>query len=257
MKSGIYKIICLKNNKIYIGSSKNILQRINVHKRHLRKNKHINPYVQNAWNKYGEENFVFEVLEECDIENLLEREQYWMDYTLCYNREIGFNNCVKSDRPLGYKHTEENKIKMSIIKKEQIKNGIVKPPVNTNFKPHSEKSKEKMKISKIGNKNPMFGKKEDEEHKRNRMKNMLSKDRWNKGLTSKDDERIKKLAVWKNKIPPNAIKHILIDLETNYKWEEPSLTHLSKVCPLAVSTLVRLKRGICGEKINKKYKLIW
>lgn len=257
MKSGVYKITCLSNDKIYIGSSKHILGRIEAHKIHLRKNKHRNPHLQNAWDKYGEENFTFEILEECDIENLLEREQYWMDYTLCYNRENGFNNCIKSDSPLGYRHTEEDKLRMSIIKKEQIKNGIAKPPVNTNYKPHSEESKEKIRKSKLGDKNPMFGKVEEEEHKKRRMESMLSKDRWNKGLTIKDDERLKKLATWKGKLPPNAIKHTLVDLETQEMWEEKSLTHLSLICPLSLSTLVRLKRGDVCQKLKIKYKIIW
>lgn len=50
---------------------------------------------------------------------------------------------------------------------------------------------------------------------------------------------------------------VKVTLETSEKWEEPSLTALSKTCPLGLSTLVRLKRGVCGIKITKKYKLTW
>lgn len=257
MNSGIYKITSIINNKIYIGSSKNIEKRFNVHKKQLNNNTHINPHLQSSWNKYGEENFVFDILEYCDISNLIEKEQFYMDKTLCYNREIGFNNCIKADRPLGYKHTEEAKKRMSLIKKEQIKKGIVKAPVYKGGTKHSEETKEKIRITKLGNKNPMFGKKEGDQHKKDRMKNMLAKERWNKGLTAKDDERIKKLAVWTNKLPPNALEHTLIDLETNISWKEKSLKHLSKICPLSYATLCRLKKDKCGKKITKKYKIIW
>ena len=60
---GIYQIRNIKNNKIYIGSSMDIEQRWKMHKNDLRKNKHINYKLQNDWNKYGENNFVFEILE--------------------------------------------------------------------------------------------------------------------------------------------------------------------------------------------------
>jgi len=52
--SGIYKIINLKNNKIYIGSSICIIKRWYHHKYHLINNNHSNCYLQNAWNKYGQ-----------------------------------------------------------------------------------------------------------------------------------------------------------------------------------------------------------
>ena len=59
--SGIYCIINIKNSKKYIGSSKNIRQRLWSHRAELRHNKHENSYLQNAWNKYGEQNFIWKV----------------------------------------------------------------------------------------------------------------------------------------------------------------------------------------------------
>jgi hypothetical protein len=40
---------------------------------------HTGPRLQRAWNKHGENNFVFSVLEECSVEMLFQREQYWID----------------------------------------------------------------------------------------------------------------------------------------------------------------------------------
>lgn len=79
MKIGIYRIKNPINNKIYIGSTKNIEARWAKHRALLRHNKHQNAHLQNAWNKYGENAFIFEVIEECKIEDLINREQFFID----------------------------------------------------------------------------------------------------------------------------------------------------------------------------------
>lgn len=78
IKSGIYYIENLINNKKYIGQSNNIKDRWRRHISELNKNKHHNDYLQKSWNKYGENNFMFEIIEYCSIENLDDREQYWI-----------------------------------------------------------------------------------------------------------------------------------------------------------------------------------
>ena len=77
--SGIYCIENVVNHKIYIGSSKNIYQRLLKHFALLRHNKHENAHLQNAWNKYGESSFEWFVIEKCDITILTRREQYCID----------------------------------------------------------------------------------------------------------------------------------------------------------------------------------
>lgn len=89
-RSGIYKIRNLINGKIYVGSTQDFSFRKKEHFWELKNNKHYNQYLQRAFNKYGEENFVFEILEECNIENLLVREQYYLD-TLQPFDEVGYN----------------------------------------------------------------------------------------------------------------------------------------------------------------------
>ena len=82
-KSGIYEILNLENNKRYIGQSVNITSRWSQHRSSLRKGTHGNTYLQSSWNKYGEQAFVFRILELIDPNNkslLNEREDYWMDY---------------------------------------------------------------------------------------------------------------------------------------------------------------------------------
>lgn len=78
-KVGIYKITCTANNKIYIGSSSNIYQRWHRHKSNFRLNV-ANKNIQNSYNKYGNDTFLFEIIEECLVDSLIEREQYWFDF---------------------------------------------------------------------------------------------------------------------------------------------------------------------------------
>ncbi len=76
---GVYKITNMVNNKIYIGSSKDVKLRWYQHRIKLNDNQHGNAHLQNAWNKYSEENFMFEIIEECDPELQFEREQHYLN----------------------------------------------------------------------------------------------------------------------------------------------------------------------------------
>lgn len=112
---GIYKIMNKISGKLYIGSAINIKERWKKHKNELRKNIHYNSYFQNAWNDYKEENFQFEIIEEVlDVNLLLEREQYWLDETKCYERDKGYNILKLAGNSCGYKHTEESLIKIGL-----------------------------------------------------------------------------------------------------------------------------------------------
>jgi group I intron endonuclease len=91
--NGIYLIKNNISNTIYVGSSKNILRRFTTHKRELRSGKHLNKYLQRSWNKYEEENFEFQIIEECSEESLYEREQFWFDF---YKK----NGLVYNQRPI-------------------------------------------------------------------------------------------------------------------------------------------------------------
>jgi len=92
---GIYKIENIINKKCYYGSSKNIEKRWSCHKNDLNKNKHDNSYLQRAWNKYGKENFIFEIVElcskDCDDIKLKEIEQKYLDLKPKYNIAIKAN----------------------------------------------------------------------------------------------------------------------------------------------------------------------
>lgn len=87
--TGIYKITCSGNNKSYIGQSVSIKRRWRDHLAELRRGAHYNNYLQNAFNKYGEESFSFEILELCPQSKLNEREQFYIK--LLDTFQNGFN----------------------------------------------------------------------------------------------------------------------------------------------------------------------
>lgn len=91
MKSGIYSIINLKNNKKYVGSSVNTHKRLTQHFWLLKNNNHDNIFLQNSYNKYGKEFFVHEILEECSVELLSERENYYINHFNTLDSTFGFN----------------------------------------------------------------------------------------------------------------------------------------------------------------------
>ena len=89
--SGIYQITCTATGKIYIGSSVNLRMRRKCHFGDLQQQKHHNAKLQRAWNKYGGDAFIFEILELILIrEMLVPREQYWFDKLKPFD-ENGFN----------------------------------------------------------------------------------------------------------------------------------------------------------------------
>jgi group I intron endonuclease len=111
--SGIYKITCTTNKKFYIGSALNLRLRKRQHFNHLRQNKHENPKLQNAWNKYGEDAFIFEVLEQVLSITLTAREQYWLNLLKPFGHK-GFNIAREAGSPMmGRKHTPETRENMS------------------------------------------------------------------------------------------------------------------------------------------------
>lgn len=69
----IYQIRNKINNKIYIGSTNNVRKRWNNHRSKLNNNIHENQYLQKAWNKYGEINFQFSIIEEVEDSNRIQQ----------------------------------------------------------------------------------------------------------------------------------------------------------------------------------------
>jgi len=253
-KSGIYLLKI--NGKIYIGSSVDMYRRLKQHFNHLNKGCHRNKHLQSSWDKY--KSIQYSVVEECSVDTLAEREDYYIEYYNSFN--LGFNQSYSSKSPLGYKHTDEAKRVMSLKKKgvKQPKEVVEKRVKSLIGKKRSEEFKRKMSERMMGKNNPMYGKKESEEHKKLRMKNMLSTERWNKGLTKDNNEIIRRMSEnRKGKPAHNRIPHKLILVEDGTAICASSLTQLSELSGLSKSSLVRLKNNTASKNLKNKYKLEW
>ena len=100
--SGIYCIKNTSNGKFYLGSSVNIYDRRKRHFSDLNRGAHCNKILQNSWNKYGTDNFEFEVLVRCPKEYLHKLEQWFLD-----TQKPEFNIRPLADSNLGVKRTKE------------------------------------------------------------------------------------------------------------------------------------------------------
>jgi group I intron endonuclease len=176
MKSGVYIIKNIVNNKVYIGSAIDIKKRWWRHKKDLRKGKHHSKLLLRAWNKYEEQNFKFEILQEVsNPEHLLSYEQVYLDYYKSYENDRGYNICKTAGSQYGLKRTEETKRKISDAvsgENAPFRGRKHKPEtieylrrINTGKKV-SEETKQKLRDKLSGENAPNYGKKFSEETKR-------------------------------------------------------------------------------------------
>jgi group I intron endonuclease len=160
---------------MYIGQTINIKRREYTHKHYLKNNKHANEHLQNSYNKYGHDCFVFEILDQCvfswSADNL---ERFWIRFYKSDDRKFGFNKdsggnskkqVSKETRLILSKINKENPTKPMLGKKhsELSKQKMMK-------KKHSYETKKRMSEmakKKTGEKNPFYGKKHTEIFKQN------------------------------------------------------------------------------------------
>jgi len=173
---GIYKITNKITNECYIGQSVDIEKRWENHKRLLKRNHHRyegskqKSVLQNAWNKYGEDNFEFIIIEECSKEELNNREVYWINYYSCNRNKTGkgYNLNDGGYGSRGYRYTEQDKKKVSLANKGRVhlNNGkemrfVFEDEVEDFLKkgfvfgelPYSDETKEKVRNASNGNTN--------------------------------------------------------------------------------------------------------
>lgn len=106
---GIYKITNNINGRIYIGQSIDIYKRWKAHK-HKKYSGDNDCAIYKAFHKYGLDNFSFNIVEECDPENLDDREIYYIEK---YNSYLGGYNMTRGGNGLGFPLSEEIRRKTS------------------------------------------------------------------------------------------------------------------------------------------------
>ena len=153
-KSGIYKWTNKLTNDVYIGQSVDLANRfIRYFNLSYLKNRET-LVISRALIKYGYSNFTLEILEYCNIADLTEREQYYIDK---FNPK--YNTLKIAGSSSGYKQTEETKIKIS----KSLKGVYVKEKSALFGRTHTEETKVKMALKKSKENNPLFGKIHSEE----------------------------------------------------------------------------------------------
>ena len=215
--SGIYKIINKINGNIYVGSSKIISRRWFNHKHGLNKNKHKNPHLQLAWNKYGENNFYIIVVEKVPVYILLSTEQKYLDIAKteqnkCYNLSFLAGRIEMTE-------SVRNKIRESNKRRVWTKESLLKLSKIHTGQQHTEETKKR--LSEI-NKN----KKHSEETKRkiglksaNRTEETLEKLRnaaKNHIVCSETRKKLSEL----NKGEKNSMYGNTIHWKSEKKWED-------------------------------------
>lgn len=184
--SGIYCIENVINNKKYIGKSVNIYKRWREHKRELKNKTHKNKHLQRAYDLYGSDNFCFYIIEICESDDiaLKEKEIVYIQFYKTNEIESGYNLTNGGDGISGYKHSKETCRKLSLShmgkpahnkgvpaseeskeKNRLAHTGLKGTPEKSEKlsrslkgKIRSEESKQRYSESKMGDKNPSFGK---------------------------------------------------------------------------------------------------
>ncbi len=239
MISGVYRITNLINNKSYIGSSIKIDKRFNVHKCLLLGNKHHCKHLQNAVNKYGFENFKFEIISTCPSEYCIKMEQWFID-----NIKPEYNILKRADSRLGVKTSEETKEKQREAKLK-----------NPNF---YWKGKKRPEVSEwLGKKNIGRKQSEEEKLKRSNSRKEYFKNNPPKKGYKQSEETVRKSAVARTGLRRGrSLKHFkLTHLEMKHEIILYGIDNVKKYLKCHVGTIhnvINAKRydNIFGYKIE-------
>lgn len=169
---GIYEIRCLVNGKVYIGSSANVPLRWRKHLADLDAGKHHSILLQRAWTKHGQDNFVFEILEEVDAERLIEVEQRYIDERRAHIPANGYNISPTAGSCRGCKHSDATRAKMAASQtgRKHAPETIEKLRLMKTGVTHSEETRRK--IGDIGR-----GRKQSEESNAKRSASLMGRKR--------------------------------------------------------------------------------
>jgi group I intron endonuclease len=233
---GIYAIINKVSGRYYIGSTIHLKRRIIEHKSKLRNGRHHNFKLQGAYDKYGESNFSFEVLEYVKSDNkLMEREQYWLDKTKAC--KVGYN---LSSVATGWGLYGEDNPMYGVSPRERMDDETYKRWLKARQGQNAPK--------------PMLGKK----HKKESIKKMVENRKWYKhseswkknhslkmtGHKVSEKQKEKMAKFWNENMHPNSKKVICVDTGVIYNTITDAANELG-VTKQAISNAIRGKSKTC------------
>lgn len=163
--AGIYEIKNINTGKVYIGQSKDIMIRWRDHITRLKKQKHENQYLQNAWNKYGAEAFTFSILEVCDpdFDILNKLEIKWIKLKKALDDKFGYNIASGGGNANPYAGLDsESYAQLRAAISQRQREYYKTHPSPFKGKRISEDVKKYLSEINTGEKSPMYGKKRPE-----------------------------------------------------------------------------------------------
>ena len=175
MKSGIYKIINVVNNKFYVGSAVDFKRRKRIHWWRLRRGDHANKHMQASWNKYGEKAFTFVIVEEHpEGADLLAAENVWLKEHVgkgyCYNiatdataPTLGMSGEKNYMWGKTFSHTPEAKLKIGKHSRGRRHRKESREKIRAYLigKPRPAEVRAKIAAGVSGERNPNYGKPRD------------------------------------------------------------------------------------------------
>ena len=268
--SGIYCIKNIANNKVYIGRTNNLYDRVIQHRKLLNTNKHANLYLQREYNKYSSENFIVLIVEECGVNALIEREEFFMIEFDSLNKEKGYNILsslygtliVSEETKQKIREKSKGRIPVNALLKIKELNALGKNPrigaktSDRTKKKMSESKKniapiialEKLKLLTLEGKHPNKGKKHSLER---RLKQKQSCQ--NRTKLQKQELYDKLSIIRKNKLSNYQEKTCyVLDVNDNIIKEFVSVKDIIKEYPDFDYQIVR--RICSGERKSKVYK---
>lgn len=243
---GVYKITNLTNGKMYIGGSVDINGRWQTHKSSLKNHKHHSLHLQRSWDKNGANNFEFSIIEECKEDEILDREQYYLDTFKTYEKENGYNIAKNSYATMtGRKFSQETLNKLSESMKNRDSSSWARGEDQGNVKLKNEDIVNIKKLIFEGNRIVDIAKLY--KVKSHTITQIKTGDNWNHIKTEYDDLIIQTPL---QKLTDNnivEIKNILIENNLNIK----EISNLYNITPGMVYAIKNLHtRSNIGEEYN-------
>lgn len=256
-RSGIYKIINLINQKIYIGRSNNIFARINSHGIAYKKGK---VPLYNAIRKYGKENFTYDVIEYCAPEKTIEQEVYWINFFNPSNNLIGYNCDIVETGTL-YKSKETREKLSNSLKGNQNGKGQIPSPerIALTIKLNKERvwtdeQRNKLRIANLGKKHS-----EETRLKRNKAITGVKKNLTNEARKILSERIKNSIKNQKGINHPNIITIDKFDLNNNFIENYFSINEACSKTGLTINQmrrqLYRYKKSIDGFRYLRNDKI--